>query len=463
MKTLVITGSIRSRKKFSEHIQDCIVKFNDSESYKTHLKEYITEHGEMSNCDILAGFSAISMKSYGSDVEFFPLIKIFPTLERRVTVTDGEEIDHDLAVMDTLSLNSQEVDNLKNKIAEADGIILVTPVYFGDRSSVANKLLQITGINSLLHDKVFACVAVGAKRNGGQETTIIYSLYEALNQNALVVGNGPPTSQYGGTAVGGNKGTVLDDDWGIITTEGTGTRVAHTADLLNAGRKNKLDRPLEVSVFVTMDDTKGIMKNYLEDFLKRASNEIEGVNFRLVDVLESTIYRCIACDSCPADKPLPLGQRPTKENRPRCIIKNEEDGMEMVRDHMLESDAIIIAGLNVQSHESLLYRYQALTERTRYIRRDNFELTNKLMTAFSLNQVGARINSLHSLKTLTSYIRHNAVMHKPIEAFMYNEKIICDAMDDMKHFVRSAKTLASGRQVIEELPTEYTTKGIGGY
>ena len=48
----------------------------------------------------------------------------------------------------------------------------------------------------------------------------------------LVVGNGPPTSQFGGTAVGGNIGTMENDYFGIMTSQGTGLRVAETAEIL---------------------------------------------------------------------------------------------------------------------------------------------------------------------------------------------------------------------------------------
>ncbi len=96
-------------------------------------------------------------------------------------------------------------------------------------------------------------------------------------------------------------------------------------------------------------------------------------------------------------------------------------------------------------------------------RRDNFELTNTLITSFSLNQVGARINALHDVKTITSYIRHNAIMHKPIEVFMLDGEILDDGMDDFVDFVWWAKTIKEGLDVIKPSPPKYTTQGIGGY
>ena len=137
----------------------------------------------------------------------------------------------ELAYVDTLSIVEEKLEELYTKIAEADGVILSTPVYFGDRSSVANKFLQVTARKNLLQNKIFGVASVGAKRNGGQETCNIYSMIETLNQGALVVGNGPPTSQYGGTAVGGDQGHVLEDESGIDTAFGVGMKVAHVSEM----------------------------------------------------------------------------------------------------------------------------------------------------------------------------------------------------------------------------------------
>jgi multimeric flavodoxin WrbA len=463
MKTLVISGSIRSRESSTNYIFKRVPELKNLEEYISDIEAYQTANGPISNADILSGASLLAMKNLGAEIDYFPLMKLFPRKEKRVAYTAGDDLDAELALTDTLSLNKVELEHFMERMTAADGIVLVSPVYFGDRSSVANKLLQLSGINNLLHDKVFGCVSVGAKRNGGQETTIIYSLFEALNQNALIVGNGPPTSQYGGTAVGGKKGTVIKDSWGLETAFGTGTRVAHVSEIMKEGLNSSLGRPVRILVLLAMDDNKGILYSFLEDFLKRVQDHLPDVEFRLENILKKTIYRCLGCDSCPADGPLPTGQRPTKEHHSHCIIKNPEDAMEQIQEMLLEADGIIIAGLNVKQHDQLVYRYQALTERTRYIRRDHFELTDKLITAFSLSQVGARINSLHSLKTVTSYIRHNTIIHKPIEAVSYEGKILEDGMEDMIHFVRSVQINEVGKQTVKPIIPEYTTKGIGGY
>jgi hypothetical protein len=104
-----------------------------------------------------------------------------------------------------------------------------------------------------------------------------------------------------------------------------------------------------------------------------------------------------------------------------------------------------------------------LIERAKYIRRDRFELINKIVTPFSLNQVRARINALHSIKIFTSNLKHNAIMHRPSDAFIYNGKILDNGLDDFLDFARTTEQIAVGSEKVQALKTEYTTKGIGGY
>jgi len=463
MKTLVVSGSIRSREVFSDFIFDRAQKLNDLSEYVSDIKAYQKTHSAISNSDILSGAVLLAMKELGAEIDYFPLVRLFPRREKRIAYTLDKTLDADMALTDTLALKEEKLAELMERVASADGIVLISPVYFGDRSSVANKLLQLSGIHDLLKGKVFGMASVGAKRNGGQETTIIYSLLEALNQNALVVGNGPPTSQYGGTAVGGKKGTVADDAWGLETSYGTGTRVAHVSEILEKGRQGTLDRSVRILVLITMDDTKQTLYSFLEDYLQRVKIHLPNVEFNVDYVLSSTIYRCLGCDTCPADGLGPAGQKPTKDNHSHCIIQDSEDAMERIHDLLIDADGIIIAGLNVKQHDQLVYRYQVLIERTRYIRRNHFELTDKLVTAFSLSQVAARINSLHSVKTITSYLRHNTIVHKPIEATVYNDKVLDDGMDDFIRFVRFAEIIAAGEKKAKPLAVKYSTKGIGGY
>lgn len=464
MKTLVLSGSIRSTQKNMDTINAFANQAVDLEDYSRLCRDHIQNNNAICNSDILSGAVSLGMRQCGATADVFPLISLFPRYENRVLYKSNRIIDPLLASTATLDLDSNKTNTLKKSISGYEGVVLVTPVYFGDRSSVANKFLQLSGMNDLLKDKVFGAVAVGAKRNGGQETAVIYCLLEALSQGAIIVGNGPPTSQYGGTAIGGHKGTVVDDEWGLQTACGTGKRLAQTSRLVFEGRKSTKDTPVRILVLVTMDNDKSLLLNFMKETLDRLRSQFSfPVDFQLINVLDHTIYRCLGCDTCPAEGKLEPGQAPCEKQHGECIIQNPEDAMHKLHLEMLNADGILIAGLNVKEHKRLIYRYQALIERTRFIRRNHFELSDKLLTAFSLNHIGARINDLHDIKTITSYIRHNVIISRPIEAFIFEDQVLEDGTVDFLNFVRWASILKKGRSIIPKQVAEYTTHGIGGY
>ncbi|MDZ7641819.1 MAG: NAD(P)H-dependent oxidoreductase [Desulfurivibrio sp.] len=97
---------------------------------------------------------------------------------------------------------------LLDKLSRCAGVILSSPVYFGDRSSVVQSLLALLYrdpvLATTLADKVFTGISVGAKRNGGQETLLIYQLLDFIEFKMFGVGNdSKSTAQYGGTCTAG--------------------------------------------------------------------------------------------------------------------------------------------------------------------------------------------------------------------------------------------------------------------
>ncbi len=137
--------------------------------------------------------------------------------------------------------------------------------------------------------------------------------------------------------------------------------------------------------------------------------------------------------------------------------------MHAVQKELIQADAVLVAGLNGQDANDITYRYQVLVERTRYIRRDNFELTNKLFGSLTLHEVGAQSNSLHFAKTVTSYIRHNVPMAKPVDVYTHNDTILEDGKQSFYSFLQQAKILKTGRNTLAVETPQYITTGIGGY
>ena len=124
------------------------------------------------------------------------------------------------------------------------GIILGTPVYFGNMSSLCKALLDrwiVFHKEKRLADKVGGVLAVGGGRNAGLELTIRSVQVALMSQQMIVVGDAPPTGHWGGTVWGGNPAVssgptpdIARDTEGIATVKNLGRRVAEIALRLRA-------------------------------------------------------------------------------------------------------------------------------------------------------------------------------------------------------------------------------------
>jgi multimeric flavodoxin WrbA len=121
----------------------------------------------------------------------------------------------------------------KLKDSRVRGIIIGTPVYFGNMSSLCKAFLDRCIIlyqpDYAWHNKVAGVVAVGGSRNGGQEATIQSVQMSLFCQEMILVGNGRPSSRLGGTVWSGADGGILKDEYGMMTTKALGRRVAEVA------------------------------------------------------------------------------------------------------------------------------------------------------------------------------------------------------------------------------------------
>ncbi|HUT14476.1 MAG TPA: flavodoxin family protein [Thermoguttaceae bacterium] len=112
------------------------------------------------------------------------------------------------------------------------GLIIGTPVYFGNMSFLCKALLDrfmAFRKDFALSDKVAGVVAVGGGRNGGQELTIRSVHTCLMGQGMIIVGDGPPTGHWGGTVWGGAPGGVTEDEFGLSTARNLGRHVAEVA------------------------------------------------------------------------------------------------------------------------------------------------------------------------------------------------------------------------------------------
>jgi multimeric flavodoxin WrbA len=334
-----------------------------------------------------------------------------------VKLTDYVGLDESYA--DT-HVSPEKMEPLIDIVERADGVVLGSPVYFGDRSSLMHTFVNFAADRNLLEDKVVSAVSCGSKRNGGQETANVYALFETLNHGAVIVGNGPKTCQYGGTGWGGDIGDVSEDEFGLETSLGTGLRVSQVANLIH--KRNQLresevreaiDNPFQVGVLIARDSN-GMVQSAVNSLVKRYDNP--AVDFNVVDFSQQYIQACIGCDVCPTPSKV---EEITGEGKDyKCIIDEdldadrwEKDDLQHLHNQLMGNDALLVAVADVD-RIGIDDVYQALLERTRYIRRDDWRLHNVPLAPLVVQEPS--MNSIFPMKIMTSWMRHNTIVHPPI-------------------------------------------------
>lgn len=117
------------------------------------------------------------------------------------------------------------------KLKEADGILLGSPVYSADVTASMKAFLERAGVvvasnPGLLKHKVGACVA--AVRRGGGMSTVDTMNHFLLNKEVIVVG-----STYWNMVYGKDVGEVLNDTEGIANMKNLGENMAWLLEQLH--------------------------------------------------------------------------------------------------------------------------------------------------------------------------------------------------------------------------------------
>lgn len=340
---------------------------------------------------------------------------------------------------------------LERLVNSAKGIIISSPVYFGDRSHLIDTFISFLKDKLLLKGKVIGCVSVGAKRNGGQETTIVYILKEVNDAGAYVVGNGPPTSQYGGTAWAGNIGAIREDEFGIMTSIGTGRKVAEVVSLINS-KGEYPEAALRVAFWITRDFKNTVLQESERLMQYVEKNTKYNICWDIINFTTMNILPCHACNRCPL-------YQSKQDLIYKCKIKKDDFARQYRR--LLDTDAVVVCGCQSADFKGTKDVYQKLLERTRSIRRDNFLLSNIPITSLSVEELPT--NSLFSLKVMTSFLRHNTVIFPPLKMFLYNNKRLNALEDIFLDFLEFSMRMKQGRNTFsDEHPPIYLPVGYGG-
>jgi multimeric flavodoxin WrbA len=123
------------------------------------------------------------------------------------------------------------------------GIIVGTPVYFSNMSSLCKEFIErcmaFRKDNFALKNKVAGVVAVGGGRNGGQELTIQSVQAGLFGQQLIIVGQAPP-SGHGGASIWNEKslkGDIAKNEQNVTDAKALGRRVAEVALALAGSAK----------------------------------------------------------------------------------------------------------------------------------------------------------------------------------------------------------------------------------
>lgn len=325
---------------------------------------------------------------------------------------EGAEIEHvSLAEHFTASGQLRQPEILRKKLLEADGMLVSGPVYFGDRGSLAESLIQFilgdSELRAAMRGRLYAGISVGAKRNGGQETTLIYQMLDMLSLGLLAVGNdSETTAQYGGTGHAGDVGTMHKDIYGLDTSMGTGRRMARVLKLFGA-RPALIDLPR--TLFLVLQDAHDIGARTVDRLVALFGRSTHAT---VINVTGRHINRCIACDTCPTE----IG--PDEEYR--CITATKEDCMKDIHQKMLDHDLIVPVGVSLPEAVARS-KYQLFVERTRYLRHCDYIWSDVLVTPLVLEE-RSDFRSL-PIRMMTSFLRHHTVMGKPMIGILQDEEV----------------------------------------
>lgn len=344
---------------------------------------------------------------------------------------------------------------LKELLLRADGLVLATPVYFGDRSLLIGNLIDLirgdAELKAALAGKVMGGIAVAAKRNGGQETSLIYQLMDMLDIGFLGVGNDwRTTAQYGGTCHAGDVGMMASDSVGIDTAAGVGRRVGTVALMNRMGEEHQLQGKHRL-VFLVAQDKDEVALRYAQALAQQASQ----AEVTLIDVTKLKIHSCQACDICPATVGV--------DKDSRCIITKRDDDMQSVYDTLRDADVIVPVTYNPVDRSGLESPYQSLMERLRFMRRSNYMLSDRLIAPLVLEEIGAGQN-LH-IRMITSLIRQHSIVTKPILAY-FRHGVALNDTEVAQQFAalnQTARNITRGRLLLYANTTESIEYKTVGY
>lgn len=373
MNIYVISGGHRNRLEPSM-LLSLIYESSDIDNLANKLK-FLAKNDELSNSDIGVACASYGASSEGAIINLVRLNQVI-NVEGRVN-NDGFET----------------VDKI---IEDGDGIIIGSPLHFGNSSSYVMRFMELLSQQKQLAllDKVVGFSLVGARRNGGQEAGNIFGLLESSQLGACVVGDGPPFSQSGGILESRRPLDGLNDIEGIKSNFNIGRRVVRARKIINPSGTppNSENTNYKITIIVDSNKTELLAREQITSYVAK-----QGISCEVLNLEKYKVERCIGCSECPV----------STEHFYKCII---DDDMKEIERLMVNADGFIVF-LEAKSCLWSSYYWQTFVERLRYLRRGDYKLANK--PVWSMQLCSDSFSSPFHVRILPPVFKHDMIFVGP--------------------------------------------------
>lgn len=443
LKILGIAGSIRSR--INRQLSELLIRNIRTIPGRQQLIEYLRilsvlpdkadlklpENYPTTLLDLYSKILTKKKRKKGlSNSEVALIAALWEVSKRGVDIEYCALVDYFLP-----SQEHQDIEVLKRMVREADALLISGPVYFGDRSSLVHEFIRMCRTDHELQEhlkgKLYGGIAVGAKRNGGQETTLIYQVLDMTNLGLWAVGNdSETTSQYGGTCHAGDIGQMHIDNYGLSTSMGVGRRLANLLMMVHSAPK--IRGKIKV-LFIILQEGHNIAKQQIDNLIKNFSSRIEAT---VIDATKLHLIRCLACDVCP--KKIDI------DEKYRCTVGRGDD-LYKIHNQMLDQDALVPVTVSLSDQHEVSSNYQIFMERMRYLRRGDYALADMMVSPLVFQELESF--EYLDVRSITSLIRHQTVISKPIIGHLSSDKVLNESrvIDEFETYLDSVERLTAAR------------------
>lgn len=144
-------------------------------------------------------------------------------------------------------IDKDEVNEWIQKMKEADGIILGSPVYYsaiaGTMKSFLDRAFYVASVNGGMFRHKIGASVVAVRRSGG--IPVFDQLNNFINYSEMIM----PTSNYWNVAYGANPGEVTQDEEGMQIMRVLGKNMSWLMKVVEAGKSQVEESEKEDKVF----------------------------------------------------------------------------------------------------------------------------------------------------------------------------------------------------------------------